>query len=81
MSNIEARIFALKTAGLNVAACNRFSMFRTKAQVSLYTCMLHAHHLWSAVVRSLSPGTDERHVALNGARARADYSTGEERFM
>lgn len=69
VSNIEARIFALKTAGLNVATCNRFSKFRTKAQVSLY-----AHHLCSAVVHSLSPGTDERHVAPNGARAGADYS-------
>lgn len=74
VSNIEARIFALKTAGLNVATCNRFSKFRTKAQVSLCTHNLHAHHPCSAVVHSLSPGTDERHVAPNGARARADYS-------
>ncbi|XP_029698945.1 rab effector MyRIP isoform X1 [Takifugu rubripes] len=32
VSNIEARILALKTAGLNVAACNHFSKFRTKAK-------------------------------------------------
>lgn len=34
VSNIEARILALKTAGLNVAACNRFFKFRTKDKVS-----------------------------------------------
>lgn len=33
VSNIEARILALKTAGLNVASCNRFSQFRTKDKV------------------------------------------------
>lgn len=37
VSNIEARILALKTAGLNVAACNRFSKFRTKEKVSHFT--------------------------------------------
>ncbi|XP_071388692.1 rab effector MyRIP isoform X1 [Centroberyx affinis] len=32
ISNIEARISALKTAGLNVTACNRFSKFKPKAK-------------------------------------------------
>nr|CBN81876.1 Rab effector MyRIP [Dicentrarchus labrax] len=32
VSNIEARISALKTAGLNVAACNRFSKYKPKAK-------------------------------------------------
>ncbi|XP_061569318.1 rab effector MyRIP isoform X2 [Cololabis saira] len=32
VSNIEARISALKTAGLNVAACNRFSKFQPKSK-------------------------------------------------
>ncbi|XP_068160102.1 rab effector MyRIP [Antennarius striatus] len=32
ISNIEARISALKTAGLNVAVCNRFSKFKPKAK-------------------------------------------------
>ncbi|TKS87868.1 Rab effector [Collichthys lucidus] len=32
VSNIEARISALKTAGLNVAVCNRFSKFKPKSK-------------------------------------------------
>ncbi|KAM9839196.1 rab effector MyRIP [Aulostomus maculatus] len=32
ISNIEARISALKTAGLNVTVCNRFSKFKPKAK-------------------------------------------------
>ncbi|XP_070842434.1 rab effector MyRIP isoform X1 [Chaetodon trifascialis] len=32
VSNIEARISALKTAGLNVAVCNRFSKYKPKAK-------------------------------------------------
>ncbi|KAM3850421.1 rab effector MyRIP-like, partial [Diretmus argenteus] len=32
ISNIEARISALKTAGLNVTACNRFSKCKSKAK-------------------------------------------------
>ncbi|XP_041824563.1 rab effector MyRIP isoform X2 [Melanotaenia boesemani] len=32
ISNIEARISALKTAGLNVTACNRFSKFKPKSK-------------------------------------------------
>lgn len=32
ISNIEARISALKTAGLNVAVCNRFSKYKPKAK-------------------------------------------------
>ncbi|KAK5850211.1 hypothetical protein PBY51_014479 [Eleginops maclovinus] len=32
ISNIEARISALKTAGLNVAVCNHFSKFKPKAK-------------------------------------------------
>ncbi|XP_034561751.1 rab effector MyRIP isoform X2 [Notolabrus celidotus] len=32
ISNIESRISALKTAGLNVTACNRFSKFKPKAK-------------------------------------------------
>ncbi|KAM8731171.1 rab effector MyRIP isoform 1-T5 [Acanthopagrus schlegelii] len=32
VSNIEARITALKTAGLNVAVCNRFSKYKPKAK-------------------------------------------------
>ncbi|CAL8292842.1 unnamed protein product [Lota lota] len=32
ISNIEARISALKTAGLNVTACNRFSKYKPKPQ-------------------------------------------------
>ncbi|XP_068615180.1 rab effector MyRIP-like [Brachionichthys hirsutus] len=32
VSNIEARISALKSAGLNVAVCNRFSKFKPKAK-------------------------------------------------
>ncbi|KAM3593263.1 uncharacterized protein V6R79_008733 [Siganus canaliculatus] len=32
VSNIEARISALKTAGLNVAVCNRFLKFKPKAK-------------------------------------------------
>lgn len=34
VSNIEARISALKTAGLNVAVCNRFSKYKPKAKVT-----------------------------------------------
>lgn len=34
VSNIEARISALKTAGLNVTACNRFSKFKPKPKVT-----------------------------------------------
>ncbi|XP_040922277.1 rab effector MyRIP isoform X2 [Toxotes jaculatrix] len=36
ISNIEARISALKTAGLNVTVCNRFSKYKPKAKVSLF---------------------------------------------
>ncbi|XP_041670290.1 rab effector MyRIP isoform X1 [Cheilinus undulatus] len=32
ISNIESRISALKTAGLNVTACNRFSKYKPKAK-------------------------------------------------
>uniref|UniRef100_A0A8C5CIB0 RabBD domain-containing protein n=1 Tax=Gadus morhua TaxID=8049 RepID=A0A8C5CIB0_GADMO len=34
ISNIEARISALKTAGLNVTACNRFSKYKPKVSFS-----------------------------------------------
>lgn len=34
VSNIEARISALKTAGLNVTVCNRFSKFKPKPKVT-----------------------------------------------
>lgn len=66
VSNIEARILALKTAGLNVAACNRFSKFRTKDKVrhsalhpwcTSYPRMVHPLFLNTVSTRILSSTT------------------------
>nr|XP_046226969.1 rab effector MyRIP isoform X1 [Scatophagus argus]XP_046226970.1 rab effector MyRIP isoform X1 [Scatophagus argus] len=45
VSNIEARISALKTAGLNVAVCHRFSKFKPKAKVPHFAKLLSLEKL------------------------------------
>lgn len=53
ISDIEVRILSLKTAGLNVTACNRFSKFpKPKPKVVFFhlTILTHIHSLMATVL-------------------------------
>ncbi|XP_058621723.1 rab effector MyRIP isoform X2 [Onychostoma macrolepis] len=54
ISDIEARISALKTAGLNVAACTRFSKYKSKPPQTLDSSRHQRRKLPAPPIRSLS---------------------------